>query len=125
MEYKAKKDLDVISFPLESAVTMVLKKGRDRIEQGWMKHRYHYYGDFCTLGAIDYMSAGGLVDIGGPSYLAGELLATTAGLKHYRNVDNWIGPIAIWNDTPSRTKEEVLQVFDRAIVKSMECDNAV
>jgi len=101
-------------------VTLVLKKGRERIETAWIKQRYQL-GGFCTLGAIDY------IDVCrpriGPSFEAGKLLALSAGLLTGQK--DLTGVIGSWNDIPCRTKEEVLQVFDRAIVKSMEGDYAI
>jgi len=125
MEYKAKKDLEVVPFPLESAVTKVLKKGRSRIEQGWGQRKLlDKYGNYCIVGAIDYIDDLGYAPDGRPSHAAGMLLALAADLNLSLG-KGLVGPLASWNDTPSRKKEEVLQVFDRAIVKSMEGDNAI
>ena len=129
MEYKAKKDLEVVSFPLQSAVTTVLKKGRKRIEGGWRQHSFSaFHADgstsFCALGAIDYRNVIAQ-RTGGQDAL--HLLALAADVFSFgRTYDAAnAGAVSNWNDNPSRTKEEVLQVFDRAIVKSMEADNAV
>jgi len=76
------------------------------------------------LGAINYVDAAGLV-CPGPSLIAGRFLGIATGEHLSSGLNNVIGPCACWNDAPHRTKEEVLQVFDSAIVKSMEGDNAV
>jgi hypothetical protein len=79
-----------------SPVTRALIAGRERIERGWCQN------------------AGRL----GDSVCAGVAIGDVVALGVFREA---IGhhDISFWNDSPKRTKEDVLNTFDRAIALSM------
>jgi hypothetical protein len=90
---------------------------RALIEKGWTQGRY--FDDaknaFCASGAIGEAS-GAWNDDGGNN-------RTHIGTEPWQIFSDVVkGPenlsIPIWNDTPGRTKEEVLAAFDTAIKKA-------
>jgi hypothetical protein len=87
-------------------VTKLLIEGRERIEQGWCQGRFEAKGSFCMLGAIRY-------DHQTTKWrrAARKRLARALGLGQEADGNH----IPNWNDAPGRTKDEVLQAFDRAI----------
>jgi hypothetical protein len=82
----------------------ILKKARERIAKGWtkgdMRKRVKDGMAYCALGAIK-----------------------ASGAKAYAQAYPWLQAavggeevsVMIWNDSPKRTKGEVLAAFDRAI----------
>lgn len=93
-----------------TTVTNILKKAKALIQtHGWQQDNY---GDascgFCALGAIRVATSGSVNvpydDNYGTYYDARMIFRHTIG-----------GPIPSWNDTAGRTKEDVLEAFDKAI----------
>jgi hypothetical protein len=78
-------------------VTQALIAGRRRIEDGWCQGVMRRRGAVCAIGAIS-RNAGAL-----------EVLYRAFGEGH----------IPKWNDTPGRSKEDVLALYDRAITLSL------
>lgn len=91
MENKFKTTKDLLVF------------GKSRIEQyGWIQHRF-------GTKAVGFCMAGSMIPDGGRvsefANAADQCLRKVIG-------ENSIGK---WNDMPGRTKEEVLEAFDKAI----------
>ncbi len=89
-----------------SALTQILVDGRQRLDQGWCQHRARQRDSACMIGALvisDY-----------EEFVAAErlLLDAIVALGYPQS------SIAQFNDAPERTKQQVLQVYDRAIQQS-------
>lgn len=98
---------------MNSAVVVVLKKARALIEQGWTQGAFKRYTDnpdrpieYCAVGAIREASNS---EVWGELYDAGICLSTALRGMAYTH-----DPIE-FNDAPGRTREEVLEMFDKAI----------
>jgi hypothetical protein len=81
-----------------SPVTQALIAGRRRIEEGWCQGVMRTWGAVCAVGAISR----------NPKAL--EVLQRAIGEGCY---------IPKWNDMPGRSKEDVLDLYDRAIALSL------
>lgn len=98
-------------------ITESLVKARELIVNGWSQgadardgagQRINLYSEnavsFCTVGALH---------------------RTTFSYPHLLDAQNFLKEIAgdkyltVWNDHPARTKEEVIDLFDRAIRSSV------
>ena len=103
-----------------SEVTERLVIGRARIEAGWCQghlylNRWSWYGrsrEYCLIGAVRVDLPGW--SIGGPD-AAADLL-TLAIIKLGYGTGIW--PVSAFNDSPVRTKAQVLDVVDLAIAMS-------
>ena len=110
-------------------VVSVLKLGRELIEAGWtqgalarnaMQEEVLYVDThatcFCTSGAIHralYKNA--------PVENYGETVDDVFDIVWDLLGDEYYpGGIALWNDNPDRTKEDVLELFDKAIAMAKE-----
>ena len=103
-------------------VTGVLIDARKLIEQGWVKGTYERDGRYCMIGALSTVVwgnpcpyrpvwAGRLPDPYHPDYPT--LQVYNAARERLEDV---VGqPIGGWNDLWSRTKDEVLEAFRKAI----------
>lgn len=91
----------------------VLKKAKALIEErGWCRREYKdTRGCYCSLGAC-YVASG--YEVEGASVLHdGDVTAyATAEKALERAIDS---AVIRWNDSPGRTKDEVLAAFDKAI----------
>lgn len=75
-----------------------LCKARNLIDRhGWCQHSFARGGMYCTLGAIKAVAK--------LDYQCREVLLSVLKVESVAN----------WNDAPGRTKQEVLDAFDRAI----------
>lgn len=83
-------------------VTKLLIEGRERIERGWCQGVMRKLGAVCMVGALYE----GTIGSDGNIYFNAELR-----LQRGAGTDD----LPRWNDAPERTKDEVLQAFDRAI----------
>jgi hypothetical protein len=89
-----------------------LKAGRDRIEQGWSQSAAFRSSD----GAVTYIPDEAVAWCAYGAICIGHV-GTPHNLAH-RTLVNVIGEgggLSIWNDDPSRTKEDVLAAYDKAI----------
>lgn len=85
------------------------------LENGWCQHHYvNYSGDFtnlkeeyCLVGAINHISSRNMVF---SSDLINKFVEANNLTIVKRNFT-----VTAWNDTPGRTKEEVLAALDKAI----------
>ena len=82
----------------------VLIEARALIEKGWCQFRSFTIDgiitSFCSSGAIRF---------------AGERFLNSLVFERFRLANNMSSVIPDWNDHPSRTKQEVLDAFDKAI----------
>ncbi len=120
MEHKAKQDLDVVAAPGDEVIGVLLYAKR-LVEQGWMKGAMHFHGNYCAVGAIyDGVDNTRISD----SYAVANL--ETASIKRLRHALDFQLPdwqataddsaiVIAWNDDETRTKEQVVDTFDRAI----------
>jgi hypothetical protein len=103
---------------MDNEIKDALFKVRSKIEQGWTRKTFarNFEGmpvslcssdacEFCLVGAIFKVTA--LSKFG---LLSDVMGAVGAACGH--------GSLIIWNDSPNRTKEEVLAVVDKAIVNA-------
>ena len=103
-----------------------LKKARKLVEKGWAQgyyRAYDYDGEkmcYCLTGAI--LAAGMKnpedLEVGLPEGSTCEeavLAVAGAAVPDVPSTDGVWGVMAIWNDAPDRTHEEVLLAFDDAI----------
>jgi hypothetical protein len=81
-----------------SPVTQALIAGRRRIEEGWCQGAMRTREGVCAVGAISYNPK------------AVEVLYRAFGGR---------SSIPRWNDTPGRSREDVLALYDRAIALSL------
>lgn len=93
-----------------SAKSILTEARRLIAEVGWCQGQYRHYDSdgpsrmpiaYCAVGAISSATPFGSHDVG-----AYELLRST------------VGEITIWNDEQGRTKEQVLEAFDKAIERA-------
>ncbi|MBS0524554.1 MAG: hypothetical protein JSS04_13080 [Proteobacteria bacterium] len=90
-----------------SPLTHMLADGRQQLDRGWCQHRSRQRGSVCMIGSLpirDY-----------DMFVAAErlLLEAILDLGHAQT------SIVDFNDSPARTKQQVLQVYDRAIQQSL------
>jgi hypothetical protein len=90
-----------------TSITRMLMEGRQRVEQGWCQHATRQRGAVCMIGSFtieDYSS-----------FTKAENLLLKAmcslGYPH--------ASVPQFNDDGQRTKQQVLEVYDRAIERSM------
>lgn len=100
-----------------SKVRQILQEARNLIAAGWTKGTFARNADgqavpndsksaqcFCTIGAIRRVADHGSEPLG-PYLEAVVAVRQAAGTRN----------IPSWNDNSNRTKEEVLEAFDKAI----------
>jgi hypothetical protein len=103
-----------------SQVTEQLLIGRARIEAGWCQHHLHrarwtWHGkhhDYCLMAAV-LEHPGRWAMVIEPREMAGKLLAQAIVNLGYGNMQ-----LTEFNDSPGRTKAQVLEVIDVAIAMS-------
>lgn len=92
----------------ESAVTRLLREGRAAVERGWCQRTYRSEkGEVCALGALGFKN--------GMLATESQVLAQRALRVGIFSSEPYIHH---WNDRPERTKQDVLDAYDRAIVIS-------
>jgi hypothetical protein len=101
----------------------VLQDARERIEKSWCQWSYVQWGPdghervgWCLDGAI--LDWGGPVRFGHEHLAAERLVAATLGFGFAPTDGSPITAITAWNDAEERTKEEVLDIIDRAIARA-------
>lgn len=102
-----------------------LRRARDLLlEKGWTQGTFDNTHGYCTLGACHYSfpqeTPTSLRDAT-CSTMRNVLFTTiqaTYGAEHPAESMS----VIIWNDTPGRTKDEVLAVFDQAIANVCEAE---
>lgn len=87
----------------------VLKRAKERLEtRGWVQGNFETARGCCAVGAI----------------IAETLHNNDAFYAAENALDEALGMYAVliteWNDDPSRTKEEVLSLFDKAIENELK-----
>lgn len=89
---------------IENPTLYVLQEARKTIaEKGWIQGKFHGdNGEFCLSGAINRVLP---MDI------------DLSDIHYEQRIHDVIGTrnFVRWNDNPSRTKEEVLEMLDKAI----------
>jgi hypothetical protein len=90
-----------------SPVTQMLKASKQQIEQGWCQHAMRQRGSVCMIGSFT------IEDYALFTKAEGLLLQAINGLGYSHS------SVAQFNDDVQRTKDQVLEVYDRAIERSM------
>ena len=89
-----------------SPLTQMLAEARQQLANGWCQHRTRQRGSACMIGSLSVSDYDVFVE-------AERLL-----LKAIRDLGHPQASVAAFNDAPVRTKHQVLQVYDRAILQS-------
>ena len=82
---------DCSTYDVVSPVSQMLREGREQVQRGWCQRIMRQRGSVCMIGSLE------AIDDLGYSY----------------------STVAAFNDDFCRTKEQVLEVYDRAIELSM------
>lgn len=98
---------DGSKYPTTSPITDMLVEARHRLDQGWCQLSMRQRGSVCMIGSLAIHEYDRFVD-------AERLL-----LDAIRDLGYPQSSVAAFNDAPSRTKRDVLDVFDRAIRRSI------
>ncbi len=88
----------------QSPITMALTRARALVEKGWIQKCMRSRDGVCIMGAVEH--------------LAENLLYQRVNILLIQAITEQQGRKMLpaeYNDTPDRTKEEVLAVYDRAI----------
>lgn len=90
-----------------AGVADVLREARGLIaKHGWCRNVYkNAFGEMCAAGAIRCASGDSKVKFEARGFLCAAINGAS---------------ITQWNDRPRRTKEQVLEAFDRAIARAAE-----
>jgi len=98
-------------------ITNILINARNRLEKGWCQGHFELVSEdgnsveYCIYGAVN--SASSIMDTNDQAIdIANKAVKTIQFILNEEEIDKW-------NDTPGRTKEEVLEMMDKAIVRSM------
>jgi hypothetical protein len=90
-----------------SPLTHMLVDARRQLDRGWCQHRARQRGSTCMVGSLaisDY-----------DAFVAAERLLLDA----IRDLGHPQTSVVAFNDALGRTKQQVLQVYDRAIHRSL------
>jgi hypothetical protein len=90
-----------------SPLTHMLVDARRQLNKGWCQHRTRQRGSACMIGSL------AISDYDVFAEAERLLLDAIHDLGHPQ------ASVAAFNDSPARTKQQVLQVLDRAIVRSL------
>jgi len=116
---------------IEDAVLKRLQLGRDRVIQGWCQNTFYIYTSSMEAGEVQYCMVGAVVSsvsisgsvtpvLDGPDhvkimdYLFAALPIRWRFLK-LEETDSKVQTLQHYNDRRDRKKQEVVEVFDRAI----------
>lgn len=88
-------------------VTRMLVEGKRQVEQGWCQHATRQRGAVCMIGSFTIEDHALFTKAEG-------LLLQAIGSLGYRHAT-----VAQFNDDALRTKQQVLDIYDRAIQRSM------
>jgi hypothetical protein len=89
-----------------SPVTRMLVESKRQVEQGWCQHAMRQRGSVCMIGSFTIEDYALFTEAEG-------LLLQAIGSLGYRHCT-----VAQFNDDPQRTRQQVLEVYDRAIERS-------
>ena len=105
---------------LQKVVKETLQRTREIIdEQGWIQGAYqHRSAGYCVLGALGKASWQQMALM----IPAKDLIWDTIEEQYPRDPTKMRGYVGVagWNDSPGRTKDEVLAVLDKTILKLEE-----
>lgn len=93
-------------------VIEALEKARDIVNNGWCQGDYgDGHGNYCAIGALAEATHWGNRDMNRSAYHDGkEALLALVPLP--------FGSVALYNDAPDTTKQDILDLYDAAIVKA-------
>lgn len=92
---------------MNKSTSQILQEARALIERGWIKRSYHDGGDrYCIDGALAAAAEWGCHEI--HNHPARKVISNLLGPR--------TSP-AIWQDHPHRSKQQVLELFDRALTE--------
>lgn len=104
---------NVMNSELKSTVEY-LREARDiLIEEGWTQGAYVTPRGYCAVGACSHVS---------PARYASPITTSIIMPLWEALAAEGIDYIFEWNDAPGRTKEEVIDLFDRAIANVLEAE---
>lgn len=103
-----------------SDVKLTLIEARQKISEGWTQGAYARMSNEVDDGGKVYADsrlATCWCSVGAVGAVTPEAMSSLPALNKIKEVMNWpsTADIIQWNDDPTRTKEEVLDLFDRAI----------
>ena|SRR5438105_9468121 len=98
---------DCSTYDVVSPVSQMLREGREQVQRGWCQRIMRQRGSVCMIGSLN------IIDF--------EVFATTEKLmlEAIDDLGYSYSTVAAFNDDFCRTKEQVLEVYDRAIELSM------
>lgn len=107
------------SMPVLDEVDLTLRNARGYIEQGWCQGELYHgnHEQHCTIGAIR-MALGWHYPSKNPLYNK-SIRRLVAALPEQHRRSSLVYSVMKWNDAPLRTKEEVLELLDKAIQKGL------
>ena len=94
---------DGANYEVTSPVTQMLIEGKDRVQSGWCQQTMRQRGSVCMIGSLRIRDCDACVQAEG-------LLLSAVNLLGYSH-----GTVRDVNDDMSRTKWQVLEVYDKAI----------
>ena len=102
-----------------------LTTAKDELAGGWIQGDLHNTQGVCMLGALAYADCALLNAQLGPSkhYRAAELLLRKKIAEMWPDLPVFIDGLPVlpgFNDAPERTHQDVLDVFDKAILSAQE-----
>jgi hypothetical protein len=118
----------------DSEIVQILQCARDLLEQGWCQRAF-YNADthsFCIQGAIRFQCRQkALFNL--QEYVRTEseskymnAIGYVSRALHPNGSCEWYADyVFVWNDSPNRTKQEVLDVMDKAIALAREDNDAI
>jgi hypothetical protein len=92
---------------ISSPVTRMLVEARQQLAQGWCQHRTRQRGSACMIGSLTVTDYEVFVE-------AERLL-----LEAIRELGHPQTSVAAFNDAPGRTQQQVMDVYDRAVGRSL------
>lgn len=113
-----------------------LKAARTAVEAGWCQNLFIHHRpdggtDYCILGALDTKTSRAIVgemtkkvyhshELDGPIGVLREVIFGDTGGPRELDIDEK-NDIASWNNSPARTKQDILDALDAAIVRQEAC----
>lgn len=94
---------DGVDYKVTSPVTQMLIEGKDRVQSGWCQEAMRQRGSVCMIGSLSIRDFDAFVQ-------AEDLLLNAINLLGYSQ-----RTVRDFNDDSSRTKGQVLEVYDKAI----------
>jgi hypothetical protein len=94
---------DGANYEVTSPVTQMLIEGKDRVQSGWCQKAMRQRGSVCMIGSLRIRDFDAFLQ-------AEDLLLNAVNLLGYPQ-----RTVRDFNDDVSRTKRQVLEVYDKAI----------